>query len=159
MIKKPPFDIYADPIYDVNQIKAILPHRSPFLFVDKVLEMSEDHIVALKNVTMDEPFFQGHFPDEPLMPGVIMVEAMAQAGGIFVLNTVEEPHLYSTYFLKIDRVRFRAKVVPGDVLVFSIELAGPIKRGICSMRGIAFVGNKVVMEAELMAQITKNKQK
>ena len=159
MIKKPPFDIYADPIYDINQIKAILPHRFPFLLVDKVLEMSDDHIVALKNVTMNEPFFQGHFPDEPIMPGVLMVEAMAQVGGIFVLNTVEEPHLYSTYFLKIEKVRFRAKVVPGDVIIFSIELMGPMKRGICSIKGTAFVGNKVVMEAELMAQITKNKHK
>lgn len=159
MLKKPPFDIYADPLYDINEIKKILPHRSPFLLVDKVLEMSDNNITALKNVSFNEPFFVGHFPDEPVMPGVLQVEAMAQVGGIFVLNQVEEPELYSTYFLKINDVRFRSKVVPGDVLVFTIELTGPIKRGICSMFGKAYVGDKVVMEGNLVAQIVKNKTK
>ncbi len=159
MLKKPPFDVYAEPVYDINQIKAILPHRPPFLLVDRVLELTDDHIVASKNVSMNEPFFVGHFPDEPIMPGVLQVEAMAQAGGIFVLNQVENPELYSTYFLKINDVRFRSKVVPGDVLIFSIELSAPIKRGICSMNGKAYVGNKLVMEGQLTAQIVKNKDK
>ncbi len=159
MLKKPPFDIYADPYYDVNDIKRILPHRPPFLLVDKVLKMSDDHIIAMKSVSLNEPYFVGHFPDEPIMPGVLQVEAMAQAGGIFVLNSVDEPELYSTYFLKINDVRFRSKVVPGDVLVFSIELSAPIKRGICSMHGKAYVGDKVVMEGHLVAQIIKNKEK
>jgi len=158
MLKKPPFDIYAKPLYDINQIKKILPHRPPFLLVDKVLEMSENNITAVKNVSLNEPFFVGHFPDEPIMPGVLQVEAMAQVGGIFVLNQVEDPSLYSTYFLKIDDVRFRSKVVPGDVIVFTIELTGPIKRGICSMYGKAYVGNKVVMDGKLIAQIVKNKE-
>ena len=157
MLKKPPFDIYAEPYYDINQIKKILPHRPPFLLVDKVLVLTDDHIVAMKSVTLNEPYFVGHFPDEPIMPGVLQVEAMAQAGGIFVLNSVDEPELYSTYFLKIDEVRFRSKVGPGDVLIFSIELTGPIKRGICSMIGKAYVGDKVVMEGKLVAQIAKNK--
>jgi len=159
MLKKPPFDIYAEPYYDINQIKKILPHRPPFLLVDKVLVLTDDHIVAMKSVTLNEPFFVGHFPDEPIMPGVLQVEAMAQAGGIFVLNSVDEPELYSTYFLKIEEVRFRSKVGPGDVLIFSIELTGPIKRGICSMIGKAYVGDKVVMEGKLIAQIVKNKEK
>lgn len=159
MLKKPPFDIYAEPYYDINDIKKILPHRPPFLLVDKVLTMSDNHIVAMKSVSLNENFFVGHFPDEPIMPGVLQVEAMAQAGGIFVLNSVDEPELYSTYFLKINDVRFRSKVVPGDVLVFSIELSAPIKRGICSMHGKAYVGNKVVMEGHLVAQIIKNKEK
>jgi len=159
MLKKPPFDIYAKPLYDINQIKNILPHRPPFLLVDKVLEMSENNITAVKNVSLNEPFFIGHFPDEPIMPGVLQVEAMAQVGGIFVLNQVDEPELYSTYFLKINDVRFRSKVVPGDVLVFTIELTGPIKRGVCSMFGKAYVGDKVVMEGKLVAQIVKNKEK
>jgi UDP-3-O-[3-hydroxymyristoyl] N-acetylglucosamine deacetylase/3-hydroxyacyl-[acyl-carrier-protein] dehydratase len=159
MNKKPPFDIYADPVYDINQIKKILPHRPPFLFVDKVLELSEKHIVALKNVTMNEQFFVGHFPDEPLMPGVIQVEAMVQAGGIFVLNQVPDPELYSTYFLKINDTRFRHKVVPGDVIVFVIELAAPMKRGICSMKGQAYVGDTLVMDGLMTAQIVKNKEK
>ncbi len=159
MLKKPPFDIYAKPLYDINQIKKILPHRPPFLLVDKVLEMSENNITAMKNVSLNEPFFVGHFPDEPIMPGVLQVEAMAQVGGIFVLNQVDEPKLYSTYFLKINDVRFRSKVVPGDVLIFTIELTGPIKRGICSMYGKAYVGNKVVMDGKLVAQIVKNKEK
>lgn len=155
----PPFDIYADPVYDVNQIKNIIPHRPPFLLVDKVIELNKDFIVAVKNVTMNEPFFVGHFPDEPLMPGVLLVEAIAQAGGIFVLNQVDEPELYSTYFLKINEARFRHKVVPGDVIVFVIELSGPIKRGICTMQGKAYVGNKVVMDGKMTAQIVKNKEK
>ena len=159
MLKKPPFDIYAKPLYDINQIKKILPHRPPFLLVDKVLEMTDNNITAVKNVSLNEPFFVGHFPDEPIMPGVLQVEAMAQVGGIFVLNQVENPELYSTYFLKIDDVRFRSKVVPGDVLVFTIELTGPIKRGICSMYGKAYVGDKVVMDGKLIAQIVKNKEK
>jgi UDP-3-O-[3-hydroxymyristoyl] N-acetylglucosamine deacetylase/3-hydroxyacyl-[acyl-carrier-protein] dehydratase len=159
MLKEPPFDIYAEPVYDINDIRKILPHRPPFLLVDKVLHLTDEHIVAVKTVTMNEPFFVGHFPDEPIMPGVLQVEAMAQAGGIFVLNSVDDPELYSTYFLKINDVRFRSKVVPGDVLVFSIELSGPIKRGICSMYGKAYVGDKVVMEGNLVAQIAKNKEK
>lgn len=157
MLKKPPFDIYAEPLLDVIQIQKILPHRSPFLLVDKVLEMSNTHIIAVKNVTMNEPFFAGHFPEEPIMPGVLQVEAMAQAGGIFVLHQVPDPKFYSTYFLKINNVRFRGKVVPGDTLVFSIELINPIRRGICQMRGKAYVGDKVVMDGELTAQIVKNK--
>lgn len=157
MLKKPPFDIYAEPLLDVIQIQKILPHRSPFLLVDKVLEMSDNHIVALKNVTMNEPFFMGHFPEEPIMPGVLQVEAMAQAGGIFVLHQVPDPEFYSTYFLKINDVRFRGKVVPGDTMVFSIELINPIRRGICQMRGKVYVGDKVIMDGELTAQIVKNK--
>jgi UDP-3-O-[3-hydroxymyristoyl] N-acetylglucosamine deacetylase/3-hydroxyacyl-[acyl-carrier-protein] dehydratase len=159
MLKEPPFDIYAKPLFDVIQIQKILPHRPPFLLVDKVLEMSDDHIIAMKSVTMNEPFFEGHFPGEPLMPGVLQVEAMAQTGGIFVLHQVPDPEMYSTYFLKINDVRFRGKVVPGDVLVFSIELIAPIRRGICQMRGKAYVGDKVVMDGELTAQIVKNKEK
>lgn len=157
MNKVPPFDIYADPVYDVNEIKKLLPHRPPFLLIDKVLEVTDQYIVALKNVTMNEPFFVGHFPDEPLMPGVLQVEAMVQAGGIFVLQQVDNPELYSTYFLKINDTRFRHKVVPGDVIVFVIELASPVKRGICSMKGKAYVGNKLVMEGQMTAQIAKNK--
>ncbi len=158
MIKEPPFDIYAEPLFDVNQIKKILPHRPPFLLIDKILEMGHDFILGLKNVTMDEPFFTGHFPAEPIMPGVLQIEAMAQTGGIFVLNSVHDPENYSTYFLKINNVRFRAKVVPGDVVVFSLEMLTPMKRGISTLHGKAFVGNKVVMEGELTAQIAKTKE-
>ena len=159
MKKKPPFDIYANPVYDINQIKNILPHRFPFLLVDKVLELTEEYIVAVKNVTMNEPFFVGHFPDEPIMPGVLQVEAMVQMGGIFVLNQVPDPESYSTYFLKINDARFRQKVVPGDTVVFVIELTAPIKRGICSMAGKAYVGDTLVMEGKMTAQIAKNKEK
>ncbi len=158
MNKKPPFDIYADPVYDINQIRKMLPHRPPFLLVDKVLEVTDEYIVAVKNVTMNEPFFVGHFPNEPLMPGVLQVEAMVQAGGIFILQQVDQPELYSTYFLKINDTRFRHKVVPGDVIVFVIELTSPVKRGICSMKGKAYVGNKLVMEGQMTAQIVKNKE-
>ncbi len=157
MIKEPPFDIYADPVYDINRIRKILPHRPPFLLVDKILEISEAHIVGLKNVTMNEVFFIGHFPDEPIMPGVLLIEAMAQTGGIFVLHGISDPEKYSTYFLKVNNVRFRSKVVPGDTLIFSLELAAPVKRGICDMRGKVFVGNKLVMQGDLVAQIVKNR--
>lgn len=157
MNTKPPFNIYADPVYDINDIKKLLPHRPPFLLVDKVLEVTDKYIVAVKNVTMNEPFFVGHFPDEPIMPGVLQVEAMVQAGGIFILQQVENPEQYSTYFLKINDTRFRHKVVPGDVVVFVIELTSPVKRGICSMKGKAYVGEKLVMEGQMTAQIAKNK--
>lgn len=155
MIKEPPFDLYKEPAYDIIQIQKILPHRPPFLLIDKIMEISEEYIVGVKNVTMNEPFFVGHFPQEPVMPGVLLIEAMAQTGGIFVLHTVPDPENYVTYFLKIDNVKFRQKVVPGDTLVFALELTSPVRRGICNMRGVAYVGNKVVAEGTLMAQIAK----
>ena len=154
--KVPVFDLNKKPIYDINDIKKILPHRYPLLLVDKILELTESHVVGVKNVTMNEEFFVGHFPHEPVMPGVLMVEAMAQTGGIFVLSFVKDPENYSPYFLMIDKARFRQKVIPGDTLVFKLELIAPIRRGITHMKGYAYVGNKVVMEAELMAQIIKN---
>lgn len=157
MIKEPPFDIYANPVYDINRIKKTLPHRQPFLLIDKILEISESHVVGLKNVTVNEPFFMGHFPEEPIMPGVLLIEAMAQTGGIFVLHGIPDPEKYSTYFLKINNVRFRSKVVPGDTLIFSLELVAPVKRGICDMRGKIFVGDKLVLQGDLVAQIVKNK--
>lgn len=153
----PDIDITAKPLYDINQIKNILPHRSPFLLVDKVMEMDKDSIVGVKNVTMNEPFFVGHFPSEPVMPGVLIVEAMAQTGGILVLATVEDPENYATYFMKIDSVKFKQKVVPGDTLVFKCSLVSPIRRGIAQMKAQAFVGDVMVTEAELMAQIAKVK--
>ncbi len=155
MMKEPPFDLLKEPVFDILQIQKLLPHRPPFLFVDRILEIGENHIVGLKNVTMNESFFVGHFPQEPLMPGVLIVEAMAQTGGIFVLNQVPDPENYMTYFLKIDDVRFRQKVVPGDSLVFVLELTAPVRRGMCNMRGLAYVGNKIVTESTMMAQIAK----
>jgi len=151
----PRVDVNKPPIYDINDIKKILPHRPPFLLVDKILEISDHHVIGLKNVTMNEGFFVGHFPDEPVMPGVLQVEAMAQTGGIFILSTVPDPENYITYFLKMENVRFRHKVVPGDTLIFVLELISPFRRGICHMKGVAYVGNKIVSEAELMAQIAK----
>ncbi len=151
----PCYDPNKPPYYDINDIKRLLPHRPPFLLVDKVLEMSDSHVVGLKNVTMNESFFVGHFPDEPVMPGVLQVEAMAQTGGILVLSTVPDPENYITYFMKIDQVKFRHKVVPGDTVIFSLKLVSPIRRGLCQMRGVAWVGDKVVMEAEMLAQISK----
>ncbi|MDR2232177.1 MAG: bifunctional UDP-3-O-[3-hydroxymyristoyl] N-acetylglucosamine deacetylase/3-hydroxyacyl-ACP dehydratase [Tannerella sp.] len=145
------------PVMDINQIRALLPHRYPFLLVDKIIETGENYIIGIKNVTFNEPFFPGHFPNEPIMPGVLLVEAMAQTGGIFVLRSVEDPERYSTYFLKIDGVKFRQKVVPGDTLMFRIEMITPIRRGISTMKGYVFVGEKIVCEAEFMAQIIKNK--
>lgn len=156
-IQAPIYDCNRPPIMDVNRIRELLPHRYPFQLVDKVIEMGANYIVGIKNVTSNEPFFQGHFPQEPVMPGVLQIEAMAQVGGLLVLNSVDEPERYSTYFLKIDGVRFRQKVVPGDTLLFRVELMAPIRRGISTMKGYVFVGEKVVCEAEFTAQITKNK--
>lgn len=153
----PVYDPSVPPLYDINKVREILPHRPPFLFVDKILEMSENHIVGVKNVTMTEDFFVGHFPAEPVMPGVLQIEAMAQVGGILVLSSVPDPENYLTYFLKIDKVKFKQKVVPGDTLVFKLEYITPLRRGIAQMFGQAFVGGNLVMEGELMALITKNK--
>jgi UDP-3-O-[3-hydroxymyristoyl] N-acetylglucosamine deacetylase/3-hydroxyacyl-[acyl-carrier-protein] dehydratase len=144
-------------MYDINAIMKLLPHRYPFLLLDKVLELSDSHVVGLKNITMNEPFFQGHFPKEPVMPGVLQIEALAQTGGILALTNVPDPENYSTYFVKIDKVKFKRKVVPGDQVIFKIELIEPIRRGIVHMQGYGYVGDNVVVEAELMAQIAKTK--
>ena len=156
-IQAPNYDPNEEPLMDVNRIRQLLPHRYPMQLVDKVVETGSNYIVALKNVTANEEFFQGHFPQEPVMPGVLQIEAMAQAGGLLVLNSVEEPERWSTYFLRIDNVKFRRKVVPGDTLVFRVELLSPIRHGISSMHGFAFVGETIVMEATFTAQIVKNK--
>ena len=152
------YDPRKAPVYDTNQIKNILPHRYPCLLVDRIFHISEDSIAGIKNVTTNEPFFQGHFPSEPVMPGVLIVEAMAQCGGILVLSTVEDPENYSTYFLRIDNVRFKQKVVPGDTLHFEVQHIEPLRRGMATMQGKAFVGSKLVCEATIMAQIVKNKE-
>ena len=151
------FDIYKEPIMDVNRIKQLMPHRYPFLLVDKIIEMSKTEIVGIKNLTNDELFFQGHFPSEPVMPGVLQIEAMAQTGGILVLNNVDEPERYSTYFLKIDKVKFKSKAVPGDVLVFKLQLTEPIRRGIVTMTGKTYVNGQEISEGEFTALVTKNK--
>ena len=156
-IQAPVYDPNREPLMDINRIRELLPHRYPFLLVDKIIEIGGDYIVGIKNVSVNEPFFQGHFPQEPIMPGVLLVEAMAQTGGLLVLNSVDEPERYSTYFMKIDGVKFRQKVVPGDTLIFRLQLISPIRRGISTMKGYVFVGEKVVCEAEFMAQIVKNK--
>ena len=151
----PKIDLTTRPLLDINQIMNILPHRPPFLLVDKILSMNSNSVIGLKNVTMNEQFFIGHFPDAPVMPGVLIIEAMAQVGGIFVLNSIPDPENYLTYFLKIDKVKFRKNVVPGDTLVFKLELISPIRRGIAIMRGQAYVGDTIVTEGEFMAQISK----
>lgn len=155
LAEMPLFDAQSKPVYDINDIMRLLPHRPPFLFVDRVLQITENQIIGSKNVTMNESFFVGHFPEEPVMPGVLQIEAMAQTGGILVLSTVPDPENYLTYFMKIDNVKFRSKVVPGDTIFFKLNLISPIRRGICQMKGIAYVGNKIVMEAEMMAKIVK----
>ncbi len=156
-IQSPYYNPNNEPIIDVNGIRKLLPHRYPFLLIDKVIEIDKKHCVAVKNVTVNEPFFVGHFPQEPVMPGVLQVEAMAQAAGVLVLNYLEDPEKYSTYFLKIDNVKFRHKVVPGNTLLLNVSLMTEIRRGCAVVKGYAFVGEKIVCEAEFMAQIIKNK--
>lgn len=156
-VQSPYYNPNNEPVLDVNAIRKLLPHRYPFLLIDKVIEIDKRHCVAVKNVTVNEPFFPGHFPQEPVMPGVLQVEAMAQAAGVLVLNYLEEPEKYSTYFLKIDNVKFRQKVVPGSTLLLSVSLMTEIRRGCAVVKGYAFIGEKIVCEAEFMAQIIKNK--
>ena len=156
-IQAPIYDPNETPIMDVNRIRELLPHRYPMQLVDKVIELGATSIVGVKNITSNEPFFQGHFPQEPVMPGVLQIEAMAQCGGLLVLNTLEEPERWSTYFMRIDDVKFRQKVVPGDTLLFKVDLLAPVRHGISSMKGYVFVGDHVVSEATFTAQIVKNK--
>lgn len=155
----PEYDPNKAPLYDINEIKKFLPHRPPFLLVDKIITLTDTEVVGVKNVTMNEPYFTGHFPNEPVMPGVLIVEAMAQTGGILVLNTVEDPENYITYFMKIDKVKFKKRVIPGDTLIFKLELISPIRRGIANMKAQAFVGETLVTEGELMAQIVRENKK
>ncbi len=156
-VQAPKYDVNTPPLMDVNKIRQLIPHRYPMLLVDKIVEIGPDYIVGVKNITGNEPYFQGHFPLEPVMPGVLLIEAMAQTGGLLVLNQVDELEHYSTYVLKINNVKFRKKVVPGDTLVFKIEMIQPLHRGLTTMRGYGFVGEDEVCEAEVMAQVVKNK--
>lgn len=151
------FDL-SKTLYDINMIESMLPHRYPFLLVDRITEMGSDYVIGMKNVTMNEPFFQGHFPGNPVMPGVLQVEAMAQVGGIFALNQVEEPEKWMTYFLKIDECKFKQKVIPGDTVVFELRLVSPIRRGLVNMKGTAYVDGQIVSEAMMLAQIVKEKE-
>lgn len=156
-VQPPVYDPNKEPLYDINGIKKMLPHRYPFLLIDKVLEMGTNHVIGVKNLTYNEAFFQGHFPNEPIMPGVLQVEALAQLAGILVLSKIEDPERYSTYFLKIDNVKFRNKAVPGDTLLFHASLISEVRRGIAVVKGYTFIGEKLISEAELTAQIVKNK--
>ncbi|HBS53921.1 MAG TPA: UDP-3-O-[3-hydroxymyristoyl] N-acetylglucosamine deacetylase [Flavobacterium sp.] len=151
----PTYDLHQEPLMDIHKIMETLPHRPPFLLIDRIIEMSENHVVGMKNVTMNEDFFIGHFPEAPVMPGVLIVEAMAQTGGVLVLSTVPDPENYLTYFMKMDNVKFKHKVLPGDTLIFKCDLITPIRRGICHMQANAYANGKLVAEAELMAQIAK----
>ncbi len=151
----PSYDMNKPPIYDVKMIEKSLPHKYPFLFVDKIIELSEKHVIGVKNVTFDEFFFQGHFPGNPIMPGVLQIEALAQTGGILALQSVPDPENYETLFLKIDRARFKSIVIPGDTLILKLELTSHIRRGIFAMKGTAYVGNRIAAEAELVAQVNR----
>jgi UDP-3-O-[3-hydroxymyristoyl] N-acetylglucosamine deacetylase/3-hydroxyacyl-[acyl-carrier-protein] dehydratase len=151
------FKLDREPLYNINDIEKMLPHRYPFLMVDKIMEINEENIIGVKNITMNEPQFTGHFPGNPIFPGVLQIEAMAQVGGIFALSKVEDPHLYSTYFMKIDNVKFKQKVIPGDTLVFDLKLLSPMRRGLVHMGGTAYVNGKPVMEADMLAQVVKDK--
>lgn len=157
-VQCPSYDPNEEPVLDINRIKELLPHRYPMLLVDKIISIDENTIVGVKNVTGNEPFFIGHFPKEPVMPGVLQIEAMAQAGGLLVLNSVEDPANWSTYFMKIDGVKFRKKVVPGDTLIFKVKLLEPVRRGISSMKGYIFVGDTLVCEAEFTAKMAKKEE-
>ena len=158
-VQAPIYDPNEEPLMDNIRIRQLLPHRYPMQLVDKIIAMGATTIVGVKNVTANEPFFQGHFPQEPVMPGVLQIEAMAQCGGLLVLSQLKDPEQWSTYFLKIDDVKFRRKVVPGDTLLFRVELLGPVRHGISSMKGYMFVGDHVVSEATFTAQITKNEER
>ncbi len=154
----PQYNPNANPVIDINGIKKLLPHRPPFLMVDRITEIGEDYVVGVKTIGVNEWFFQGHFPEEPVLPGVLIIEAMAQAGGILVLKDLDEPEKYSTYFAKIDNTKFKRKVIPGDVLVFRLTITQPLRRSIVGMTGRAYVGDTLVCESDMLAQVIKNKE-